>query len=172
MATLDVVKAFTLQLDPPQIGEAPDPKDPTGEKKVPVYGTSEKFRFLPGRYENVPDEVAEHWYTKAHLAGYEAPPPADGTHQFAQEALLAAQGVRMMQPVERQGQTPAPLPDDVKVMQRSGEVSPDAHYFAGQPQTDKPAGEATTQPQQPAFLKDRPTSATPAGPRAPQRRGG
>lgn len=174
MATLTVVKPFTLQLDPPVVGEQADPKDP--EKKIPIYGQSEKLRFLPGIYQDVPDDVANHWYVQAHLEGYEPPAPAPGTHQFAQEALLAAQGVRMMQPVHQQGQQPAPLGPDVRVMQRSGEVSPDAHYFAGEPQEDKelpgtvdnsarPRGEARTEGGETSFLGAKP-------PEPPQHRGG
>lgn len=182
MPTIEVVKAFTLQMDPPQIGEQPDPKDPTGEKKVPVYGQSEKLRFVPGLYD-VSDEVADHWYTKAHLRDYVPPPPAPGTHQFAQEALLAAQGVRMMQPVHQQGQAPAPLGDDVRVMQRSGTVPEGAHYFAGQPQEDKPLppnevrppGEArteTTENRDTSYLSSRPPAAPAEPPPGGHRRRG
>jgi hypothetical protein len=166
MPTVNVVKPFTLQLDPPVLGTEPDTqKDPTGELKLMrnIYGQSDKIRFELGTYE-VTEEIASHWYMKAHLAGYEPPPPAPGTHQFAQEALLAAQGVRMAQPVSMQGQAPAALPDDVRVASRSGTVAEGSHYFAGAPQEDKPLapntvmppGEPRTETEDPALLGSKP----------------
>jgi hypothetical protein len=178
---INVVKPFTVQMDPPVIGDEPDPADTEheGDKKRrrPVYGTADKLRFEPGAYD-VPEVVANHWYTRAHLAGYEAPPPAPGTHQYGQEALLAAQGVRMMRPVSQMGQPPAALPDDVRVMQRSGEVPPDAHYFAGERQEDKPlsgsavqpSGETRTESGEPVGYAGARPPAAPVGP--PQPRGG
>lgn len=160
MPNITVARPFTLQMDPPVVGYEKGPADKENETTKPIYGTPDKWRFVPGTYD-VSEEIANHWYTKAHLVGFEPPAPAAGTHQFAQESLLAAQGVRMMQPVSQQGQTPAPLPDDVKVM-RPGEMPEGAHYFAGQPQEDKPmpGREPQASTQSVSFLADKPAGPT------------
>ena len=88
--------------------------------------------YLPGRYE-VSDEVADHWYFKAHLEGYVAPEPPDGTVQYAQRKLIAEQAVRMSGSEEAQLQPPAPLPPNVE------RAAPAPNYFAGGgPIEDKP----------------------------------
>ena len=70
MATLKVTAPFTVQLDPvlpPEPGAVPvagarTPEDPTAYH-FPAAGT----------YEDVPDEVANHWYTQTFLEEFEPP---------------------------------------------------------------------------------------------------
>lgn len=52
--------------------------------------------YHPGEYD-VDDWVAEHWYTKAFLEGYAAPPPPPGT--YAQAELRVAQAARIGAPL-------------------------------------------------------------------------
>jgi hypothetical protein len=74
MATLIVTAPFTVQLDPVP---PPDPAVP------PVAGArtaSDPTTYVfpaAGTYEDVPDEVATHWYTLTFLEGYEAPDASD-----------------------------------------------------------------------------------------------
>jgi hypothetical protein len=98
MATIKVVKPFMLQLDPKQIGEMPDPQN--AEKKLPVYGAVEKKYFAVGTYDDVPDEVANHWYCKMHLEGYEEPGPTPGMPEY--------QAIEVMKPREEDPSQPAP----------------------------------------------------------------
>jgi len=76
MATLTVTAPFTVQLDRPMPtaaapapNAAPAPQDPDHPDTYvfPVAGT----------YDDVPDDVAAHWYTAMHLEGYEPPAPSD-----------------------------------------------------------------------------------------------
>jgi hypothetical protein len=61
MAKIKVAHPFTLQRD---------------------NGRLERFEI--GHYDDVDDEVANHWYTKAHLEDAETPPPVVGTPEYAQ----------------------------------------------------------------------------------------
>jgi hypothetical protein len=65
MPTLEVAKPFMVKLDP----TLPDgqPRDPT-ELLTYVFPT-------PGIYD-MNDEVAQHWFTQPHLAGYVEPTPS------------------------------------------------------------------------------------------------
>jgi hypothetical protein len=128
MPIVRVARRFTLQLDPVQIGEAPD----QAGKMVPVFAEARKIEFLPGTYD-LPEEIADHWYLKANLEGYVPPEPADGTMQYAEKMLRVEQAVRMTEPVEEQGQKPAdtPMPPGV-------ERATPVHYFAGQPMPEPP----------------------------------
>lgn len=78
MPTIKVAKPFTLQLSPPP-ADPPPTEIPHDGGEVPpgspvLSGPTEKLFFpAPGEYE-VDDDVAEHWYTKMHLEGYEEPP--------------------------------------------------------------------------------------------------
>jgi hypothetical protein len=78
MATIQVVKPFTLQLDP-QMTKMPDPMDP--DKMVTVMLPSEMQYFDIGIYD-VADNVAAHWYVRAHLKGYQEPAKGPGTAEF------------------------------------------------------------------------------------------
>lgn len=80
MPTIQVVKPFTLQLDP-RTEEIPDPMDRTGEKKTTVTYPSERKFFDVGIYD-VDDYTAGHWYVMAHLKGYVEPPKGPGTAEW------------------------------------------------------------------------------------------
>ena len=117
-----------------------------------------KTYYEPGEQE-VDAEVAEHWFTQAHLVGFEEPPPPRGSQQYAQAALNTEQAVRLAEPVSGNLQPPAPLPPDVeRAASRTGLVPDGAHYFAGQPQTDKPLPTETEQPARVSFLGHAPPS--------------
>ena len=79
MPTIQVVKPFTLQLDP-QHTQMPDPND--SSKTITVTQPSEMRYYDVGLYD-VDAATAEHWYVKAHLKGYEEPPKALGSAEFA-----------------------------------------------------------------------------------------
>jgi hypothetical protein len=128
MPVVKIVKRFTLQLNPVQIGEAPDENG----KLVPVFAEARKIEFLPGIYD-LPDEQAEHWYLKCHVEGYVDPPPPDGTTQYAAQMLKVEQAVRMAEPVEEQGQKPEQTPSPEGV-----ERAVPVHYFAGNPMPEQP----------------------------------
>ena len=66
MATINVATPFTVQLEPPAEGATRTATDPSRY----VFPTA-------GTYNDVPDEVATHPYTLAHLVGYEPPPPPE-----------------------------------------------------------------------------------------------
>jgi hypothetical protein len=111
MPVVRVVKGFILNLD-----------------------TKRKIRFEPGEY-TVDQEIADHWYFKAHLEGYEEPPPARGTLEFAR----AAQGVAIAEISARTGEAPerivpraAELPPSVLIAKPDGGTT-QPHYFAGDP---------------------------------------
>ena len=98
-----------------------------------------KLYYAVGEYD-VDEAVASDWFVQAHLAGYEEPMPPRGSAQYAQRMLNTEQAVRRATPVNGGSlQPPAPLPPDVeRVASRTGLVPEGAHYFAGQPQEDKP----------------------------------
>jgi hypothetical protein len=97
MPMIDVVRPFMLQLEPKQIGEAKDLADPT--KTVPVYSLPDKIFFAPGVHD-VTDEVAEHWYTKAHLEGYKEPPKGPGTAEYQIAQAVAEQPAAAVDPAD------------------------------------------------------------------------
>lgn len=101
MPLITVVKPFILTLNPVQVGTAPNEQG----KEMPVFAEPERLQFSPGVYD-VTDDIAGHWYVQPHLQGYQPPPPQQGTAQYAQQAVLAAQGVRMMNPMA--GSIPPP----------------------------------------------------------------
>ena len=139
MPTINVAKAFTYQHDPEQTGTRYDEK--LG-KDVPMFAAmGHQQRFTVGQHE-VTEAVANHWYVRAHLEGYVSPGPVPGQADFAQQQALAAQAARNGTSVEAQMAKPAPVPPNVEVMHTTGEVPPDAHYFAGgrQPEPQQPAG--------------------------------
>lgn len=137
MPTIRVAKPFTLSLDPQPLGQGQD----EGGRQVTVYqGEPEKRRFDVGEHD-VPDEIAAHWFVKAHLEGAVEQQPQ---HMLYQQAVplaeqAARQPQRIQQPPEVDGIPPADVPRGAPVASRGGEVQPGAHYFAGQPQVDKPA---------------------------------
>jgi hypothetical protein len=96
MATLKVTSPFTVQLDKTLPDGSPRAQDEPTAYTFPTAGT----------YEDVPAEVAEHWYTSAHLEGYEPPD------------LLSVQGAVVMTPKPEEqppaetlpGGQPTPLP--------------------------------------------------------------
>jgi hypothetical protein len=70
MATLKVTAPFTVQLDPPP------PVDPTKPAPKGAREAEAPTTYVfpsAGTYDDVPAEVADHWYTQAFLEGYEAP---------------------------------------------------------------------------------------------------
>lgn len=82
MATLKVASPFTVQLDPVPPPDAAMPHDPSQPApKRARKGIHEAEAVAPttyifpsaGTYEDVPDEVANHWYTASHLEDYEPP---------------------------------------------------------------------------------------------------
>ena len=79
MATLKVTSPFTVKLPPP---EKPDP-DFVDTYVFPEAGT----------YDDVPKEVADHWFTQGHLEGYEAPEMAP-----LDQVLAAGGGAKVMVP--------------------------------------------------------------------------
>ena len=55
-----------------------------------------RFTFAPGEY-HVADDVANHWFVKTHLVGYEPPQPKIGTweyasHERARSLAMSAEG--------------------------------------------------------------------------------
>jgi hypothetical protein len=74
MATLIVTAPFTVQLDPvppPEEGVTP----PAGSRTAQDPTT---YIFpAAGTYDDVPQEVADHWYTQAFLEGYVPPDSQD-----------------------------------------------------------------------------------------------
>ncbi len=72
MPMITVVRPFMLQLDP---------KD---------GGLPAKIFFAPGVHD-VTDEVADHWYTQMHLAGYKEPPKGPGTAEYQIAQAVAEQ---------------------------------------------------------------------------------
>jgi hypothetical protein len=115
MPVIKVVKSFLL---------------PSPEAGLLHYGV--------GEFE-VDEATAEHWYVRAHLEGYVEPPPKPGGLGYAQAALDAEQAVRRDLPMATMTQPRPPLPPGtIEVASRSGMVPEGAHYFAGQPQVDKP----------------------------------
>ena len=72
MATIEVVSPFTVKLDPPA------PVEGAEARVTPDAPVTDTYVFpVAGTYEDVPEPVATHWYTLAHLEGYEAPEPSD-----------------------------------------------------------------------------------------------
>jgi hypothetical protein len=123
---INVLKAFSLQLDPKQIGTVID--DKTKEEK-PVYAQEgERVEFVPGPVD-VPEHIANHWYVQAHLEGFVEPPPKPTMADFAQRQLLAARAARNNTSVDEAAPPPAVSPRGV----------PAAHYFAGHKLEDQPA---------------------------------
>jgi len=102
----------------------------------------EILRYVPGVYE-VSEAMASHWYIQPFLDGYipTAPPPPN-TPLYATQVALAQQAVRMATPVSAQMARPAqddvPQAAPAKVASRSGMVAEGSHYFAGEPQVDRP----------------------------------
>ena len=128
MATVKVVKPFMLQLDPKQIGEQPDPQN--ADKKLPVFGPSEKKFFPVGTYDNVPDEVANHWYVKMHLEGYEEPAPTPGMPEYqAVEVMKPREEEQPAQPAET-APKPAQPPLSAERMHPSSQHAPSANRAA------------------------------------------
>jgi hypothetical protein len=140
MPVIHVVKPFTLSLDPKPLGQGQD----EGGREVTVFqGEPEKRVFGIGEHD-VDDSIANHWYVRAHLEGAVEHNPQHVL--YAQGAALAEQRVRqqIIQPPGTEVSDPGvPMQQRVEAaqfaaMSRSGEVSPGAHYFAGQPQVDRP----------------------------------
>jgi hypothetical protein len=118
MPTISVAKAFTLQLEPKQIGVE---KDKDG-KETPLYAQEgERLRFDKGVYD-VPDWVAAHWYVLPHLDGYVEPPPRPEMADYVQRVEQASQAARNSVAVEEVKQRPPPLPPGVQSA---------ASFFAG-----------------------------------------
>ena len=144
MAVINVVKAFDYNVPPSIIDWREE-----GNRKYPVYGPVVRVKYDVGFYE-VSDAMAEDAYVKAHLDGYEEPPrPRPSMGQGAQQALWAQQAVRMATPIERQvaaATPPPPTPASPQALSVPAATTwaqvppptPSAHYFAGQPQEDKP----------------------------------
>jgi hypothetical protein len=78
MPTIQVVKPFTLQLDPVVV-KTQDPMDP--DKMMTVTQPSVMQYFDIGIYD-VEDKIAAHWYVRAHLKGYQEPPKGPGTAEY------------------------------------------------------------------------------------------
>jgi len=136
MPLVTIVTPFMFQHPPRVVTE--EQRDDAGKVTQPERTVEGQKVWFPVGVHDMPDEVASHWFVRAHTEGYVAPPPDIGSPQYAQQAALAHQAVRMMQPISRQGQQAAPLPPGVEVASRSGMVSDNAHYFAGTAQVDKP----------------------------------
>ncbi len=102
------------------------------------------LHYDPGEYD-VDEDTASHWFVQAHLEGYQEPEPSMANPAYSQIKLAMEQAVR--QPVAapaRMEQPRAPLPPNViHATSRNGAVPEGAHYFAGQPQVDKPLEAAT-----------------------------
>jgi hypothetical protein len=77
MATLKVIAPFSVELSPPIL----DPDRPVlAPQDVAPTVTPTIYTFpVAGTYEDVPDEVASHWYAQPFLEGYEGPEPTPGT---------------------------------------------------------------------------------------------
>jgi hypothetical protein len=79
MPVIKVAKPFMVQLAGPPV-DPPPTQRPHGGGEVPagtpvLLGGTEMLYFPePGEYE-VDQDVADHWYTQAHLEGYVPPPP-------------------------------------------------------------------------------------------------
>lgn len=129
MVTIQVVKAFTFQHDPKQTGEYKDEKT---EKMVPVYALEGELQRFEIGFHEVPEPIADHWFVRAHCAGYEQPAPQKAQPDFAYQmkALQAGKAGRNTTSMAEAAPPAAPLPP--------GTIQPDRHYFAGNgPQEDK-----------------------------------
>lgn len=133
MVTIQVVKPFIFQHDPVQTGSYKDKDD----KVVPVFALEgEQQKFEVGFHE-VSEAVADHWYVRAHLAGFEQPAPqkAQADYAFQMRALQAGKAGRNGTSVAEAAPPPAPLPPGVQTQEK--------HYFAGGgPKEDLPPPEA------------------------------
>jgi hypothetical protein len=114
MAVITVVKAFMLTLDPKPIGEAPDMLDKS--KTMVVMSPPEQRYFEPGVYE-VDEEVAAHWYVKAHLKGYQEPPKGPMAAEVQIASMQAPKATDLEptmpsqpMPADARAPRPAPLP--------------------------------------------------------------
>ena len=87
-------------------------------------------QFIPGKYEVEP-EVAEHWYTKAHLVGFVEPPPKTGSYEYGQMELLAAQAARLNEAPADAPQPPAEAPTTEAPPRRVAGGGPPKVQFAG-----------------------------------------
>jgi hypothetical protein len=121
-----VVKRVMITHEPRQIGET---KDADG-KVLAIFETMPaQTVYEPGEYD-VTQETADHWYFKAHLEGYQPPPPPIGSDQYAQRALMAEQATRQGEAQAEAVQTPAPALSNAT-------VATPATRFAGKPVEDK-----------------------------------
>ena len=114
MPTIQVVKPFTLQLDP-HTSEMPDPFD--NSKTMTVTAPSELRYYDIGIYD-VESHVAEHWYVKAHLKGYEEPAKPPGTAEFAMVQAQAQKPIEQKDATDEAKEAPQepsqPMPPDAK----------------------------------------------------------
>ena len=78
MAMITVAKPFTLQHDP-LTRTVKDPMNPT--KEIEETLPSRLQYFDVGVFE-VEDHIAQHWYVRAHLKGYQEPPKGPGSAEF------------------------------------------------------------------------------------------
>jgi hypothetical protein len=138
MAIIHVVKPFIFQHDPKQTGSYIDKET---KETVPVFALEGERQLFQIGVQEVPDFIAEHWYVKAHLKDFVAPPPQNTQpdYAFQMRALQAAKAGRNTTSIEAAAQPPPPLPPGVVTQER--------HYFAGQKIEDSPA------PDMPQWMK-------------------
>ena len=146
MATIKVVSPFTVQMEPPPAG-------PGFEKERETQVPTRTYVFPEaGTYEDVPDDVAEHWYTKSHLEGYKREDMGASTVMKPVEGSgpSCPTGTPQSPPAPADPGAPSPVP------QRAPYAPPepfDTHDQRESPVPDpQPTGqtEAQPQPQQPA----------------------
>jgi hypothetical protein len=110
MPMIQVVKPFTLQLDP-KVTEMLDPTDREGKRMTTVTSPSEMRYFDIGIYE-VDDYTANHWYVQVHLKGYQEPAKGPGTaeYQMAQMQKPKTEKDELTDPTQ-------PMPPDARLPQ-------------------------------------------------------
>lgn len=89
--------------------------------------------FPPGDHD-VPEEVASHWFTQAHLVGVAEPAPLEPSYEEKLERALAA--VHNADPTKNPG-PPVVESNAVELLHQPGSVDPRARYFAGKEQVDR-----------------------------------
>jgi hypothetical protein len=131
MATLKVTAPFTVVLDPvpPVDPNKPAPKGARDEMAPTTYVFP-----AAGTYEDVPAEVADHWYTQAYLEGYK---PEEGTIEASKTVFMEPKP----EPPPTAKEAAAMLTEEQKAalrQQRAAEAA--AHHPDPHKPNHKPAG--------------------------------
>ena len=103
------------------------------EKKFDLQNQDGTFTtFIPGFHE-VSDEVASHWYVRAHLVGSSPVMPAEGTHEYA---------LMMLDRAAKAKETAAKAAELAAAAETAAKVAADALIDAGGDHGSAPAEKA------------------------------